>query len=171
MRSSWVKKQTQRICLAKLNVRYVITDVATPGPPEPGAVPRLTTERLEVWELPDVRSRAWFVDDPDRAITVASTDAGHVEVSTPNDSPGGVLVISQVDYPGWKAQIDGESVAIEQYQGTLQALNLSAGAHHIELRFQPRYWTIWIAGAVLSAVAVIVAFALTVIPTLRRKVI
>ena len=155
--------------LQELNARYVITDAAAEGPPEPGATVALTTARLIVWELPESRSRAWYVDDPGRAVEVTAARPGRVEIATASDSPGGTLVVSQVDYPGWEATLDGEALPIEQYQGTLQAVTVPAGEHRIVLQFEQRYWTFWVAGAALSGLVLVAACALTAVPGLRRR--
>lgn len=155
--------------LRELNTHYVITNVTAAEPPLPGAVPSLMTDRLTVWEIPEPRTRAWFVNEPQQSIAVITPEPGEVEIQTASDSPGGALVVSQVDYPGWEATIDGESASIGQYRGTLQSLEVPAGEHVIELQFAPRYWTLWVIGSALAALALIVMTIATGLPRIRRR--
>jgi len=49
----------------------------------------------------------------------------------------GVLVFSEVAYPGWKAFVDGKRVPLQTAHGILRAVPIPAGEHTVELRFRP----------------------------------
>jgi len=55
------------------------------------------------------------------------------------DQPG-VLVLSEVWYPGWHAQVDGRPADIFRADGLLRAIYLQAGAHTVEFSYDP--WTV-----------------------------
>ena len=57
------------------------------------------------------------------------------EVSTPQD---GVVVFSEIYYPGWQATIDGEPIELARADYILRAMNVPAGKHIIEMRFDPK---------------------------------
>ena len=57
------------------------------------------------------------------------------KVSTPKD---GVVVFSEVYYPGWQATIDGQPVDIARADYILRAMNVPAGEHTIEMWFNPQ---------------------------------
>ena len=57
------------------------------------------------------------------------------KVSTPKD---GVVVFSEVYYPGWQATIDGQPVDIVRADYILRAMNVPAGEHTIEMWFNPQ---------------------------------
>lgn len=61
----------------------------------------------------------------------------------------GILSIAQVDYPGWKATIDGQPTPIVRAYGGLIALNFPAGTHSVELVYDPASYRI---GALVSLV-------------------
>jgi hypothetical protein len=49
----------------------------------------------------------------------------------------GSLVLSEIDYPGWKVSVDGEAAEIHSYQGLLRMVELTPGVHVVEFRFKP----------------------------------
>jgi len=77
-----------------------------------------------------------------------------LDVYTPSD---GLLVLSEVYYPGWQATVDGAPAAIYRTQYTLRGLPLHAGEHHLELTFRPVTFTF---GAIISAATLSATLAL-----------
>ncbi len=58
------------------------------------------------------------------------------ETSSPKD---GVVVFSEIYYqPGWQATIDGQPADIARANYILRAMNVPAGTHTIEMRFDPQ---------------------------------
>lgn len=49
-----------------------------------------------------------------------------------------VLVLSELDYPGWQATVDGQRAEIVRANGLLRAVPLAAGRHQVEMVFRPR---------------------------------
>ena len=52
-------------------------------------------------------------------------------------SKGGVIVFSEIYYPGWKATIDGQPAELGRVNYILRALNVKAGTHKVVLDFHP----------------------------------
>lgn len=73
--------------------------------------------------------------------------AATIDVET---SCEGLLVFSEVFYPGWRAWIDGERTPVYRTNGLFRGVVVPAGTHRVELRFVPL--TFWI-GAGLSGCA------------------
>lgn len=56
---------------------------------------------------------------------------------TVNSAKGGVVVFSEVYYPGWSATIDGQAAELGRVNYILRALNVKAGKHEVVLEFHP----------------------------------
>ena len=50
---------------------------------------------------------------------------------------GGTVVFSEIYYPGWKSTIDGQEVAHGRADYIFRAMNVPAGQHVVEFRFDP----------------------------------
>ncbi len=66
----------------------------------------------------------------------------------------GLIVLSEVAYPGWQVQLDGSPVPVLRANLTLRGIPVPAGTHRIDMVFRP--WTVRL-GLVLSAVTLLVA--------------
>jgi len=55
-----------------------------------------------------------------------------------NSGKGGVIVFSEIYYPGWTATVDGQPVELGRVNYILRALNVAPGKHQIELAFFPQ---------------------------------
>jgi uncharacterized membrane protein YfhO len=77
-----------------------------------------------------------------------------IEVS---DHPPGVVVLSEIYYPGWQAEIDGIPVPVQRCNSILRCIRLDEGgrAKIIEMTFRPATvrWGILISSASLIIVA------------------
>ena len=55
-----------------------------------------------------------------------------------NAAKGGVLVFSEIYYPGWTATVDGEPVEVGRVNYVLRAIQLKPGQHKVVLQFFPK---------------------------------
>ncbi len=67
-----------------------------------------------------------------------------------NSGAAGILVLADLDYPGWKAAVDGHPAPILTADGCLRAVALPAGSHRVVFRYRP---VSFYAGAALSVLA------------------
>lgn len=54
-----------------------------------------------------------------------------------NSEKGGVLVFSEIYYPGWTATVDGQPVELGRVNYVLRAMNIKPGKHEVVLDFHP----------------------------------
>ena len=70
---------------------------------------------------------------------VSLTGYGATEAKYDIDSPeGGLVVFSEVYYPGWTATIDGQPAEIGRADYVLRALNVPAGKHEVVFTYDPQ---------------------------------
>ena len=80
-----------------------------------------------------------------------------------NAAKGGVLVFSEIYYPGWTATVDGEPVEVGRVNYVLRAIQLKPGQHKVVLQFFPKSVDVtetiaYIAYFVLLLVILLVAY-------------
>lgn len=68
-------------------------------------------------------------------LTAYDANALSYEISS---EKGGVVVFSDIYYPGWQADIDGQQVDIACADYVLRALNVPAGRHTVRFKFDPQ---------------------------------
>jgi hypothetical protein len=78
----------------------------------------------------------------------------------------GLLVLSEVYYPGWRAYADGEEVPIYRADYVLRAVPLRAGHHRVEMVFDPLWPKV---GLAVSTTTLLLAVGLIGVTIARRK--
>jgi hypothetical protein len=97
-------------------------------------------EDLYIYENQDARPRAWVEgvsDDhaPDWR-EVESIEWSPNRITVTAQGPG-KLILSELDYPGWIATINGSDADIKLYEGLLRSISLDEGVHVVEFRYRP----------------------------------
>jgi hypothetical protein len=80
----------------------------------------------------------------------------------------GVVVFSEIYYPGWEVTVDGKSVELARADYILRALPLAAGHHKIEMSFEPKSIVVTDGIAYAAYVALIIG-AVVLIVRARKK--
>jgi hypothetical protein len=95
---------------------------------------------------------------------VAEYEANRIKLHTSTQAPG-LLMLSEVYYPSWKAYVDGQPAEVQVADQLLRSVEIPAGEHTVELRYES--WTLW-AGVVISLVAYVGLVGLAVAAGARR---
>jgi hypothetical protein len=131
---TWVERAPTRL-LRRLGVRYY---VASSGLEPAGMTVVLRTPQATVVRddkaLPLARVNRPGRTDPARILV---RDPDRVVIATPA-GPAGRLVLADPPYPGWTVTIDGHSAPVRDQDGLFRAVDLPAGRHTVEWRFEPR---------------------------------
>ena len=114
----------------------------------------------------DVETSA-FKAAPDGTVRVERWTANEKRLTTASATPV-TLALRLLDYPGWRAQVDGKSVQPGAAPETAQMLvALPAGAHEVEVEFTSTWDRI--TGAIISAIFATLLVAYTFFMRAPRK--
>lgn len=133
-------------------------------------------EEVRIFENPSALPRAFVVYDDSGAVSlgdyigpgsgavparIVEDGANRVVVEARAKRPGdsALLVLSDVYYPGWTVEVDGEPAEMLVVEGALRGVMLSPGHHRVEFVYSPRSFRngLVLFGAGLVVVAGLVA--------------
>jgi hypothetical protein len=139
--------------LGLLNVAYVVSESDLPVE---GLVVQARFGEKRIYKNTFARPRAWVQDAGEKSQAETSQPA-RITTWTPNEirltaTGPGILVLSEIAYPGWQAWIDGERREIQVAEGLLRGLTLGAGEHTVVYEYRPGSLY---AGLVLCSAAVL----------------
>jgi hypothetical protein len=144
--------------LGLLNVGYVASTLAIDAE---HLLPLTQSDGTHLYQNERALPRAFVVAQPQESIPATlgpPLDAvpARITVHSPNrivvetDLEGpGLLVLSEVWYPGWHAEDNGIEVVVERVEGVLRGVRLQPGPHSVEFRYAP--WTVWLGVAISSS--------------------
>jgi hypothetical protein len=78
----------------------------------------------------------------------------------------GLVVLSDVYFPGWYASVDRRGTPIHEVYGFLRGVVVEAGRHHIDMVYRPR--SVY-AGVAMSALGALLALAAAVSSARKRR--
>jgi hypothetical protein len=123
--------------LGLLNVKYVATefDLSVPGLEKIASF-----GQTRLYENQRVLPRAWV--QPDNTAVGENISAVHDLILKPNTvqmsaTGPGVVVLSEILYPGWHVTVDGIEERILPISGLLRGVALRSGLHTIQFAFYP----------------------------------
>jgi hypothetical protein len=145
--------------LGKLNVRYVVTQHSIQAP---GLELEKIVDGEYIYRNEEARPRAWIEQDSDEDSSiwraVESLDCTPNQITIRAHGPG-LLMLSEVDYPGWRIYVDGVETAGRRVEGVLRGVQLVEGDHEIVFSFRP--WRVYI-GGLISLLGLVWTFSLWV---------
>ncbi len=128
--------------LGQLNVRFIVSEFDL-------IVDELALRKefgdTRIYENTKSYPRAWMKvegtnpDDEVQEVEIKDWYPNQIAVSA---SGPGLLVLSEIMYPGWKVIVDGEEKQLEAFNGIFRSVKLSEGRHKVLFKFQPA--SIWI---------------------------
>jgi hypothetical protein len=135
-----------------LNVRFLIADFELPVD---GLVLRERFGATRIYENLEVGPRAWvqLINYSVEKATIIELKPNRIIVTAAGP---GILVLSEIVYPGWRVYVDGEQVSIEKYNGILRAVQLLPGNHEIKFLYYPFSVFIGLVGFVIGVIVVFI---------------
>ncbi len=114
-------------------------------------------EPIYLYKLNFSRGRVtWNTENPGDSAEVQLYASNHVVIDV-NSEHGGQLVLTDLNYPGWKASIrGGQELKVATVDGMFRAIDVPAGQHTIVWNYEPRplYW-----GAIISGISLLLLAA------------
>ncbi len=94
------------------------------------------------------------LSDPAAASTARVTAFGANDMAVEvNAAADGLLVLSEVYYPGWQASVDGAPATLVRVDGLLRGIPVPQGQHTVRMWYAPG--SVWV-GLVISGVALVI---------------
>ncbi len=69
-------------------------------------------------------------------ISITRLDPDHITAEATLTTPG-LLVLSEVNYPGWTAAVNGVEQSVIEVDGAIRGVVLGTGQSHVDMTFQP----------------------------------
>lgn len=91
------------------------------------------------------------------SVTLTSYKPNELRYTATSDK-GGVIVFSEIYYPGWTATIDGKEAEVGRVNYVLRAVKVPAGKHEVVMEFRPTSVTTTETVAMAAIVIVLLAF-------------
>ncbi|MEE9216273.1 MAG: hypothetical protein V3U32_02455 [Anaerolineales bacterium] len=107
---------------------------------------------LYIYNNPQARPRAWI--EGGELVQIREQTANRLAMIATGP---GLLITSEIMYPGWEVEIDGTPGSLETYQGLLRAVHLPPGEHEVEFTFRSGSLRV---GALISILGLIVLASL-----------
>ena len=128
-----IKWQLNLKKLRDLNVAYLVSDYPLNGL----ELANLIAEDPYIYHVEESRPRAWMNmqnDSSGSSVKLVEWTPNRIVVRA--QGPGR-LVLSEIVYPGWQAEMDGQIQDIASEQGTFRSVDLPHGEHVIQFHFRP----------------------------------
>jgi hypothetical protein len=135
--------------LGAINIGFIVSEYPLEGD---GLIFLKRVNGTYIYANRDVRPRAWVEHETGgkwEQVDSISWSPDHIEVIAQGE---GRLVLSEINYPGWIATIDGERAPIEVSYHLLRSVSLGQGEHVVEFHFRP---CSVIVGAAVTMIAVL----------------
>jgi hypothetical protein len=120
------------------------------------ALAKLDSKKVAIVNTKDLGTQLknkTFVKDSLARITLDKYQPNYLKYSSTN-SNAGLAVFSEIYYPkGWKVTIDGKPTSHFRADYTLRAMNIPAGKHTIEFKFEPQVVKTGSTIALISSIA------------------
>ena len=111
---------------------------------------------------------AGVADDTTSVVTIKAYEPNHLTYDV-KSGKGGVIVFSEIYYPGWTATVDGEPVEVGRVNYVLRAITVAPGQHKVELMFYPKSLDITETIAYVSLGLLLLLIVLAIFLAFKRK--
>jgi hypothetical protein len=120
-------------------------------------------ERVVVLEeTPSLPVHGVTGDSTHTAITAFNNNSMTLRV---NSAANGIVLLSEIYYPGWNAYVDGERRSVLRADWSLRAVPVEAGSHDLVVKFEPASFR---AGAMITAATLLLSCGILAMFGIRK---
>ncbi|MFN7944591.1 MAG: YfhO family protein [Blastocatellia bacterium] len=87
-------------------------------------------------------------------VRITRSEPQRIELQTSNHQPG-FLVLSEIDFRGWEARVDGVQTPIHRTDYALRGISVPAGQHRIEFVYRPLSFRVGMIAAISGVIFLI----------------
>jgi uncharacterized membrane protein YfhO len=102
------------------------------------------------------------------SVTMTSYEPNKLQYYVKSNT-GGIIVFSEIFYPGWTCTVDGKPVEIGRVNYVLRAINIERGNHKVILTFKPKSIMATEYIAYISIAILAICLLLVIIISLKKK--
>ena len=108
------------------------------------------------------------VQDSTSTVTLTKYEPNelHYDVNSKN---GGVVVFSEIYYPGWNCTVDGQPVEIGRANYVLRAIQVKPGQHKVVMEFRPKSLATTEAIAYIALIVLFIAVIVSVVLSVKKN--
>ena len=108
------------------------------------------------------------VQDSTSTVTLTKYEPNelHYDVNSKN---GGVVVFSEIYYPGWSCTVDGQPVEIGRANYVLRAIQVKPGQHKVVMEFRPKSLATTEAIAYIALIVLFIAVIVSVVLSVKKN--
>lgn len=116
----------------------------------------IVEEKLEISSI---------IEKPQYTTKISRYSGNNIDVSVQTPQKG-LLILSDVFYPGWKAYVDGQKINVERVNYVFRGVVVPEGAHNIQFKYEPESFR---NGLLISVVGVLGLMSLAIIVRKHEK--
>lgn len=102
-----------------------------------------------------------------KSVSIGKITANQVQIDTRTDADS-LLLLTDADFPGWKAYIDGQPTRIYRANYAFRSIQLPQGEHSVIFRYEPDSFLL---GVGISSLGGLALLALTWVGTITKKIV
>jgi hypothetical protein len=118
-------------------------------------------------EIPERYMHTGTYRDIDSSASIIEYKANQVVIEAQSQKPG-ILVLTDVFYPGWRAYVDGKPTEVFRVDGLVRGVLLEKGSHTVTFRYLP---DTFVAGLIVAAIAFAGSLILLFLPTRNLDIV
>jgi hypothetical protein len=112
-------------------------------------------------KIPDGYLHTGTYQDTDSSASIIEYGVNQVVIETESEKPG-ILVLTDVFYPGWKAYVDGRPTEVFRVDGLVRGVLIEEGRHTVVFSYFP---DTFVAGLIAAVIAFAGSLILLFVPT------